>query len=262
MPTCRYRILGGDRWRPGDMILANSLEYPERIQRGLELTQLANSLEYPEMIQRGLEWTQLLKRVFFVCLFFVCKFSHFPLSTFSFYTVKYGRVQYRTGIGQLPRVSGKDPERKEWTSVFETLVLCLSVCLSANFLIFLFQPWANFFCLYNLSGLSSLCFLALCWYNPPEEVLEWPQISQGWDTPSRWVSTCLLRLPLALESWATFPHTIHFHTSPLFSIIFSILSSKFILKLIISVAMAQDWCPRGGGSSLENRFWRILTLLI
>ena len=30
--------------------------------------------------------------------------------------------QNRFGIGQLPRVSGKDPERKEWTSVFETLV--------------------------------------------------------------------------------------------------------------------------------------------
>ena len=38
-------------------------------------------------------------------------------------------------VGQLPRVSGKDPERKEWTSVFETLILC---SLSwANFLIFI-----------------------------------------------------------------------------------------------------------------------------
>ena len=45
---------------------------------------LASSLEYPERIQRGLEWTQLLKRLivclFFVCsLFFVIKFSNFSL---------------------------------------------------------------------------------------------------------------------------------------------------------------------------------------
>merc|ERR1712243_435840 len=33
-------------------------------------------------------------------------------------------ISISKGIGQLPRVSGKDPERKEWTSVFETLVLC------------------------------------------------------------------------------------------------------------------------------------------
>ena len=32
-------------------------------------TILANSLVYPERIQRGIEWTQFLKRVFFVCLF-------------------------------------------------------------------------------------------------------------------------------------------------------------------------------------------------
>ena len=35
-------------------------------------------------------------------------------------------------IGQLPRVSGEDPERIRVDSVVETLVLCLS----ANFLIF------------------------------------------------------------------------------------------------------------------------------
>ena len=38
---------------------------------------LASSLEYPERIQRGLEWTQLLKRVSVCSLFFVSKFSHF-----------------------------------------------------------------------------------------------------------------------------------------------------------------------------------------
>ena len=33
-------------------------------------------------------------------------------------------------IGQLPRVSGEDPERNRVDSVFETFVLCsLSVCL-------------------------------------------------------------------------------------------------------------------------------------
>ena len=45
------------------------------------ISQLANSLEYPERIQRGLEWTQLLKRLSVLCsLFFVlCKqiFSFF-----------------------------------------------------------------------------------------------------------------------------------------------------------------------------------------
>merc|ERR1712115_547884 len=39
---------------------------------------LANSLEYPERIQRGLEWTQLLKRLSVLCLI-VSKFSHFSL---------------------------------------------------------------------------------------------------------------------------------------------------------------------------------------
>ena len=40
-------------------------------------------------------------------------------------------------IGQLPRVSGKDPERIRGDSVVETLVCSLSVCsLSSNFLIF------------------------------------------------------------------------------------------------------------------------------
>ena len=39
-----------------------------------------------------------------------------------------------SSIGQLPRVSGKDPERKEWTSVFETFFVCLFFW--ANFLIF------------------------------------------------------------------------------------------------------------------------------
>merc|ERR1712115_611924 len=49
-----------------------------------KMRKLANSLEYPERIQRGLEWTQLLKHVsvclFVLCsLFFVIKFSNFSL---------------------------------------------------------------------------------------------------------------------------------------------------------------------------------------
>ena len=45
-------------------------------------------------------------------------------------------------IGQLPRVSGKDPERKEWTQLLKRVffIYSLLVCLWANFLIFLFQP--------------------------------------------------------------------------------------------------------------------------
>merc|ERR1712082_363610 len=31
------------------------------------ITVLANSLDYPERIQRGIEWTQFLKRLFFTC---------------------------------------------------------------------------------------------------------------------------------------------------------------------------------------------------
>ena len=65
---------------------------------------LANSLEYPERIQRGLEWTQLLKRLS-VCSLLDCE-----------------------QIGQLPRVSGEDTERIRVDSVFETSVLCVSVC--------------------------------------------------------------------------------------------------------------------------------------
>ena len=55
---------------------------------------LANSLEYPERIHRGLEWTQLLKRLI-VCLsvcslFFVSKFSHFSFFHSSLF------IQYST----------------------------------------------------------------------------------------------------------------------------------------------------------------------
>ena len=61
---------------------------------------LANSLEYPERIQRGLEWTQFLKRVFFVCLS-VSKFSHFPSFNllFLYSTVQKSVVQYRYLFG-------------------------------------------------------------------------------------------------------------------------------------------------------------------
>ena len=58
---------------------------------------LANSLVYPERIQRGKSGLQLLKRSLSVlCLFFVSKFSNF-------YTVQYRRVQYSTGIYLVPR---------------------------------------------------------------------------------------------------------------------------------------------------------------
>ena len=53
-------------------------------------------------------------------------------------------------IGQLPRVSGEDPERIRVDSVVETFVclfVCLSVCsLSSNFLIF---PSFNLLFLYS-----------------------------------------------------------------------------------------------------------------
>merc|ERR1711873_262454 len=95
---------------------------------------LANSLEYPQRI----EWSQSLNRLSVCSLFFVCLvvclqiFSFFPLSSSSFYTVQYRRVQYSTVIGQLPRVSTED----RVVSVFEPCV-CLSVpCVSSNFLIF------------------------------------------------------------------------------------------------------------------------------
>ena len=62
---------------------------------------LANSLEYPERIQRGLEWTQFLKRVFFVLCLLVGKFSHFPSFNllFLYSTVQKSVVQYRYLFG-------------------------------------------------------------------------------------------------------------------------------------------------------------------
>ena len=83
-------------------LVQETLKYLEVGGEGLtkEGVILANSLEYPERIHRGLEWTQLLKRLI-VCLFSVlCQqiFSFFLLSFFSFYTVQYRRVQYSTVI--------------------------------------------------------------------------------------------------------------------------------------------------------------------
>ena len=46
----------------------------------------------------------------------------------------------------------------EWTSVFETSVLYLSVCLSANFLIFLFQP--SLFIQYSTEECSTVQYKA------------------------------------------------------------------------------------------------------
>ena len=51
---------------------------------------LANSLEYPERIQRGLEWTQFLKRLSVLCLI-VCLLANLV----NFSTIKYySAVQY------------------------------------------------------------------------------------------------------------------------------------------------------------------------
>ena len=88
---------------------------------------LANSLVYPERIQRGIEWTQFLKRVFF--------------------------------IGQLPRVSGKDPERKEWTQLLKRLLVLCSL-FWANFLISLFQP--SLFIQYSTEECSTVQVFIWC----------------------------------------------------------------------------------------------------
>ena len=56
---------------------------------------LANSLEYPERIQRGLEWTQLLKRLCVLCSFLVSKFSHFSLFQPSLF-IQYSTEEYST----------------------------------------------------------------------------------------------------------------------------------------------------------------------
>ena len=64
--------------------------------------------------------------------------------------------KYISIVGQLPRVSGKDPERKEWTSVFETFFILCS--LSANFL-FLYSTDTNF---HYFSFWNVCVFLILC----------------------------------------------------------------------------------------------------
>merc|ERR1712112_349870 len=101
--------------------LANSLEYPQRIEWSQSLNRVSvcsmvssnflifpsfillflystvqkSAVQYsywpaPSSIQRGLEWTQLLKRLI-VCSLLVIKFSHFSLfnpSLFIQYTVQ------------------------------------------------------------------------------------------------------------------------------------------------------------------------------
>ena len=115
---------------------------------------MANSLEYPERIQRGNEWTQFLKRLLvpslsvpclLACLL-ACKqiFSFFPLSSFSFYTVQYRRVQYSTVIGQLPRVSTED----RVVSVFETSVCSLFFVQAAADITGQLQIWSMKYILY------------------------------------------------------------------------------------------------------------------
>ena len=93
---------------------------------------LANSLEYPQRI----EWSQSLNRLSVPWCLQI--FSFFPLSSFSFYTVQYRRVQYSTVIGQLPRVSTED----RVVSVFETSVCSLFFVLCQQ--IFSFFPLSSF----------------------------------------------------------------------------------------------------------------------
>ena len=60
-------------------------------------------------------------------------------------------------IGQLPRVSREDPERIRVDSVFETCVLCLSVC-GQIFSFSLFQP--SLFIQYSTEECSSVQYKA------------------------------------------------------------------------------------------------------
>ena len=90
---------------------------------------LASSLEYPQRI----EWSQCLKRLILGCLQI---FSFFPLSSSSFYTVQYRRVQYSTVIywPATPSIH----RGLEWPQLLKRLFSAwLLVCLEANFLIFL-----------------------------------------------------------------------------------------------------------------------------
>merc|ERR1712033_62262 len=74
---------------------------------------LANSLEYPERIQRGLEGTQLLKRLSVCSLFFVGKFSNFslfhPSLIIQYSTEEYKAAGHRTHKTSL-RVKKMIPE--------------------------------------------------------------------------------------------------------------------------------------------------------
>ena len=92
---------------------------------------LANSLEYPERIHRGLEWTQLLKRLSVLCLI-VSKFSHFSLFHPSLF------IQYSTeecSTVQLLANSLEYPQRIEWSqSLNRLIVLCLRVSKFSHFL--------------------------------------------------------------------------------------------------------------------------------
>ena len=64
-------------------------------------------------------------------------------------------------VGQLPRVSGKDPERKEWTQLLKRLFIYLLVLyLWANFLIFLFQP--SLFIQYSTEECSTVQVFIWC----------------------------------------------------------------------------------------------------
>ena len=98
----------------------------------------------------------------------------------------YVTMHYSNTIGQLPRLSGEDPERNRvdsvfetsvlyWPtpssiqrgsredrvdSVFETLVLCLFVSLSANFLISFFQP--SLFIQYSTEECSTVQVFIWC----------------------------------------------------------------------------------------------------
>merc|ERR1712082_456875 len=107
------------------------------IKRLLYLWVLANSLEYPQRI----EWSQSLNRLSVLCslsdCLFVSKFSHFSLFHPSLF------IQYSTeecSTVQLLASSLEYPERIRVDSVVETCVCSLSACQQ----IFSFFPLSSF----------------------------------------------------------------------------------------------------------------------
>ena len=168
-----WRSSGGSR---GDCILlsgnsGSSISYSIQVYVVILNTKyliLASSLEYPQRI----EWSQCLKRLILGCLQI---FSFFPLSSSSFYTVQYRRVQYSTVIGPrrfpvtwppgkrwpqclncLLASSLEYPQRIRVVSVFEFHVCSLLDCKFSNF--FLFHP--SLFIQYSTEECSTVQYKA------------------------------------------------------------------------------------------------------